>query len=535
MAEKRQVLVHNANVHTVDEIQPHVTWFTVLGDRIQRAGLGPPPQNIPLRLDLGGRTVVPGFVDAHAHFFQTGIDKLFIDLLDTHTVAELGRRLTAGSVGGKRTWLIGHSFEEDELTDVKRLTRAHLDELFPDRPVWVNRIDYHAAVVNSVALRRLDVPLGTHGLLQDRGQPNGILRSEAYFHAKARVAQAYPIEIKERAVKTAADACIARGITAVHALEGGRIFGDAGVPMLLKRLHLLPLHVTLFLQEKNVYFTTRLGFEHLGGCILLDGSIGSYTAALNADYEGHPGQRGVLYEKQREFTSFVEEAHEAGVQLAFHAIGPRAIDMVLSAYDRALTRFPRYDHRHRIEHFELATDEQIARARDLGLVISMQPSFEQYWGGPDGMYASRLGERWRSTNRLRTILDRGILIAGGSDTNVTPPDPLLGIHGAVNHPNEEQRVSVEQALRMFTIDAAYSGFNENRHGSISPGKQADFVVLGADPFQVPAATLREIQVLQTWYRGRAVYRNPDGADLPIRGREGRREDPNGATEPAQTV
>jgi len=286
-------------------------------------------------------------------------------------------------------------------------------------------------------------------------------------------------------------------------------------------MHLLPLHVTLFLQEKNVYFTTRLGFEHLGGCILLDGSIGSYTAALDEDYEGHPGQRGVLYEKQREFTTFVEEAHEAGVQLAFHAIGPRAIQMVLSAYERALVRFPRHDHRHRIEHFELATDEQIARARDLGLVISMQPAFEQFWGGPDGMYASRLGQRWRRTNRLRTILDTGIRISGGSDTNVTPPDPLLGIHGAVNHPNEAQRISVEQALRMFTIDAAYSGFNENRHGSISPGKEANFVVLDGDPFTVPRERLREIQVLQTWYRGRAVYRNPTATDqllIPSNGR-----------------
>jgi predicted amidohydrolase YtcJ len=264
----------------------------------------------------------------------------------------------------------------------------------------------------------------------------------------------------------------------------------------------------------NVYFTTRLGFEHLGGCILLDGSIGSYTAALEEDYEGQTGQRGVLYEKQQRLSSFVEEAHEAGVQCAFHAIGPRAIEQVLTAYERALARFPRYDHRHRIEHFEMATDQQIARARDLGLVLSMQPAFEEYWGGPDGMYASRLGARWRITNRLRSIVDRGIRLAGGSDTNVTPPEPLLGIHGAVNHPNEEQRLSVREALRMFTIDAAYAGHNETRHGSISPGKEANFVLLDADPFEVARAELRRIRVLQTWYRGRPVYSDPDAEDLP---------------------
>lgn len=514
MAEKRHILVHNAVVHTVDDAHPGASWFTVLGDRIQHLGQGPPPTNIAASVDMGGRTVVPGFVDAHAHFFQTGMDRLFIDLLDTKSVTDLADRLRAEAPAGKRTWIFGHSFEEDELTDVKRLTREHLDEVFPDRPVWVNRIDYHSAVVNSTALRRLDIPLGTHGLLQDRGKPNGILRSEAYFYAKARVAQVYPIETKERAVKTASDACIKNGITAVHALEGGKIFGDVGVPMLLKRMHAMPLDVTLFLQEMNVYFTTRLGFEHLGGCILLDGSIGSYTAALDEDYVGSPGQRGVLYEKQQRLSSFVEEAHEAGVQLAFHAIGPRAIEQVLVAYERALARFPRYDHRHRIEHFEMATDQQIARARDLGLVISMQPTFEEFWGGPDGMYASRIGERWRGTNRLRTILERGIRVAGGSDTNVTPPEPLLGIHSAVNHPNEEQRLSVEQALRMFTIDAAYAGRNETRHGSISPGKEANFVLLDADPLLTAKDRLRRIRVLQTWYKGRSVYSAPEASDLP---------------------
>jgi hypothetical protein len=284
------------------------------------------------------------------------------------------------------------------------------------------------------------------------------------------------------------------------------VFGDEGVATLMKKINGLPLDVTLFLQEKNVYFTTQFGFKHLGGCILVDGSIGSYTAALDFDYEGFPGLQGVLYEKPREFFNFVDEANQANVQLAFHAIGPRAIGMVLEAYDRALTKKPRFNHRHRIEHFELATDEQINRARDLGVVVSMQPNFEYFWGGPKGMYASRLGANWRKTNRFRTILDKGVKIAGGSDTNVTPPDPLLGIHAAVNHPNPDQRVSVLEALKMMTIDAAYAGHNEDRHGSISPGKDANFVILDQDPFQIDLKKLKEISVLETWYRGRRTFK-----------------------------
>ncbi len=507
----RLVLFKNATIHTVDDHVPQARWFTVLGGRFQRVGLGPEPQ-APRVIDLDGRTVVPGFVDAHTHFFQTGMDSLFVDLRGVQTLAEVAERLRSGA-RGRRSWVFAHSFEEDSLRDVARLTANELDAMFPDRPVWVNRIDYHSAVVNHAALRRLEVPKGTTGLMGN-GVPNGILRAEAYFHGKQRVSRLYPIETRERAVKQVSNLCIANGITAVHALEGGRIFGDEGVPTLLKRLDSLPLDVTMFLQEMNVFFTTRLGFEHLGGCILIDGSIGSYTAALDQDYVGQRGQRGILYEKTRPLEQFVEEAHVAGVQLAFHAIGPRAIEQVLDAYERALHRHPRWDHRHRIEHFELATDDQIARARDLGVVLSMQPAFEHFWGGPDGMYASRLGDDWRRTNRFRSILERGLRIAGGSDTNVTPPEPLLGIHAAVNLPNEEQRLTAAEALRMMTIDAAWAGFNERRHGSISPGKEASFVVLDRDLLAVPPHEIRNVQVMETWSRGRRVWQRTPGSMRP---------------------
>lgn len=291
--------------------------------------------------------------------------------------------------------MFAHGYEEDALTDTARLTASDLDEAVPDRPLWVMRVDYHSAVVNHLAQRRLAIPVGTRGLLAERGQPLGILRSDAYLQGRARVSRQYPLEMRERAVRVAAERPLAGGITSVHALEGGRLFGDEGVDVLLRRLEHLPLDVTVFLQEQDLPFITRLGLKHLGGCILLDGSIGSYSAALDDDYEGRHGSCGVLYERSRDLDAFVSEAHAAGIQLAFHAIGPRAVGQVLDAYERAQRRAPRYDHRHRIEHAELITDDQLARARDLGVVRSMQPAFEHFWGGPSGMYAARLGERWR--------------------------------------------------------------------------------------------------------------------------------------------
>ena len=500
---ERRILFENARVHTVDPVRPRASWFVVQGDRIQRMGEGPPPPH-QQRVDLGGRVVVPGFVDAHAHVFQTGLDKVLIDLSRARRVEDVIARIQAAE-DHRKGWVFAHSFDEEDLEDAARLTRHHLDEAFPDRPVWITRVDYHSAVVNGVALRRLRIPDDMRGLLKERGAPNGILRSDAYFHAKARVARSYPVEIKEKGLRSALDGFTRNGVTAVHALEGGRLFGDEGAHTVLKRAHKMPLHLTLFLQEENVFFTSHFGFRHLGGCILIDGSIGSYTAALDQDYQGLPGSRGVLYMKPRALGVFVDEAHQAGVQLAFHAIGPRAIDMVLGAYGRALDKAPRFDHRHRIEHFELATDEQIRRARDLGLVLSMQPSFEHYWGGPSGMYAARLGEGWRRTNRLRTILDAGLVIAGGSDTNVTPSVPLLGMHAAVNHPNTEQRITPARALRMFTHDAAYGAFGEKERGSIMPGKEANFVVLDDDPLGVATDRIRDVEVLETWYLGKRTY------------------------------
>lgn len=475
------------------------SWMCVRGDRITGLGDGPAPEAHE-RIDVGGAAVVPGFVDAHIHFYQTGLDALAVSLIGCSSFDEVVARIEAGPVDTDE-WVMAHGYEEDALPEGERLDRVKLDAVLGDRPLWISRVDHHSAVVNSAALARLEISADLRGYLET-GAEGGLLRAEACTAGKRRLDARSSPELEERAVREAVNACSRRGITAVHALEGGDYFGSSGVAALRRLAPSLPLELTLFLQEKN----PALGVRHLGGCICLDGSIGSYTAALDRDYVGRPGHRGALYEEPSSFRSLVAAAHGAGAQLAFHAIGTRAIEQVIAAYEAALAGAPRQDHRHRIEHFELATDEQIRRVRDLGLVVSMQPSFEHYWGGPDGMYASRLGEDWRRTNRFRDILDAGVRIAGGSDSNVTPPDPLLGIHAAVNHPNPEQRISIHEALRMMTSDAAHGAFNEGRHGSLSPGKEASFVILERDPYTTPADELEHIQVLSTWHRGRCVYR-----------------------------
>jgi predicted amidohydrolase YtcJ len=173
-------LFSNGRFVTLDAHHPRAEWMVVLDERVQRIGSGPVPSDIKQCVDLKGRTVVPGFVDAHAHFFQTGLDMLFVDLSRATTHDALMAKLRAAQ-GGPRTWLFAHGYEEDKLTDIECITRTELDPSFPERPVWINRIDYHSAVVNTAALRRLNLPPGTDGMLLDAiGVPDGRLRSEAW-------------------------------------------------------------------------------------------------------------------------------------------------------------------------------------------------------------------------------------------------------------------------------------------------------------------------------------------------------------------
>lgn len=503
MKSTQLLLIYNANIHTLDKITPKSGWMTVLNGRIQQIGNGKPPK-VQNAIDMMKQTIVPGFVDAHIHFFQTGMDKLFVDLSDAVSISEI-KDLLLQDRESARSWLFARGYEEEKLSDARPLNKEDLDQVSKSRSIWVNRVDYHSAIVNSAGLKRLAIPSDLPGLEMTRGKPTGVLRSEAYLYARRRAIGSYPLDKRKKAIKCAVDECISNGITAVHALEGGSLFGDESVSMVLRNSNNIPMDVTLFLQEKNVYFSERLGFRHIGGCILIDGSIGSYSAALDKPYKNMPKTMGSLYEKTRSLNTFIEDANRVGIQLAFHAIGPRAIELLINSYERALNKCPRFDHRHRIEHFELATDKQIKRASKLGIIASMQPNFEYFWGGPKKMYAARIGNKWRETNRFRTILDAGMKIAGGSDANVTPPDPILGIHSAVNHPNREERISIHEALKMMTIDAAYAAFKENNYGTLSAGKEANFVVLDKDIIKSRKDIINSVQVMQTWYKGKKVF------------------------------
>jgi len=228
----------------------------------------------------------------------------------------------------------------------------------------------------------------------------------------------------------------------------------------------------------------------------VDGSIGSRTAAISVPYADDPNDannRGELYLSRDFLYDFAREAADNDMQLALHAIGDRAVKLVLDAYAQVGDKAG--DLRFRVEHAEIIDDKDIYRAADMGVILSMQPAFEYFWGGVGRMYQSRLGERYLVTNRLRPITDAGVTVAGGSDSNITPLDPLLGIHSAVNHPIPENAVDLETAIKMFTTDAAYACHQEGDKGRIAPGYRANLTILEENLFTVEPERIKDVKVV----------------------------------------
>ncbi|MDF2677546.1 MAG: exoenzyme regulatory protein aepA, partial [Bacillota bacterium] len=248
------------------------------------------------------------------------------------------------------------------------------------------------------------------------------------------------------------------------------------------------------------------GINRIGGDIYIDGSFTSMSAAISFNYKD-TNKNGNLYFSQDEINEFVLECYKNNLDTAFHAVGDRAVEQVLNAHIYAQSILPNKKQRHRIEHVELTSPEQKKKARELGIIFSMQPAFEYYYGGSNGMYANRLNSNYKKTNEFRKIFDEGIIVCGGSDSDLTPIDPILGIHAAVNHPVIENSISVEEAIKMFTINAAYAVREENKKGSIEIGKIADLVILDKDIYKINTKSVITTQVIGTIKNGKFLYKN----------------------------
>jgi predicted amidohydrolase YtcJ len=494
----------NADVTTLDESRPRASGLVVEDGVIARV-LESRPTGLPKDaqvIDCAGAAIVPGFTDCHAHLTDTGLLAGEHDLGDCGTIEAMLSRVRSL----EDRVLFAGKYEEDRIVQQRPPNVRELDAAAGDRPVLLTRIDGHSCVVNSAAFALLGVDR-LEGVERDEyDEPTGRLFGPANYAGQAAFLRSMPDEAKRSADRRAADIALREGITTVHHV----IAWDPPLEVLEEQYRRdadLPVRVISKACTTSVDKARRLGGRVFGGDIFLDGSIGSRTAAVEHGFCDGDGT-GLLYLEREQLTELFDEAAESGLSLGVHAIGDRAIEEAISAWEAVIgKRGPLRGLRPSIDHFEIAHGDQINRAARCGMLLSMQPAFDHLWGGVDGMYAQRFGaERALEMNLFKTAKRAGCVVCGGSDSPVTRFSALLGIQSLVNHHVPSERFTVDEALRAYCCDAAMLSFDETHRGTLAAGMDADFVILERSLDAVAPTEIAGVRVLATVIAGDVRFR-----------------------------
>jgi predicted amidohydrolase YtcJ len=544
MPYEADLLLVNANVLTMDPGRPTASAVAVAGGRIVGVYDGKPDVTAKEVIDLRGRTLIPGFHDAHNHMIGFGLSLTEVDLR-TGSQDELYARVAAKAASTPEgEWVIGSGYDQNR-------TGAHphrdaLDAIAPNHRVWLKHTSGHMCVVNGLVLADLGIgetvpPVdGGRVTVDAAGRPTGLLEERAQ-ELVGNLIRPYPLATLTDAVDAAGRRYLSEGITSVTeagvgggwigqspveaaaytaAREQGRLHVRVELMVVSDAFHPLGAHPSDGM-EIGIDLGLRTGFGddwvRLGPMkIFTDGSLVGRTAAMSAPFEGDPGNSGYLQADAGQLTELIVEAHRAGWRVAAHAIGDRAIDLALDAFADAADQYPRPRPRHRIEHFAAARPDQVARAAKLGVVAVGQGRFASELG--DGMLAAVGPGRAGWLYRQRSLLAAGLVLPGSSDRPVASGAPLLGIHDMVNRRtvtgapfNLAEAITPAEALRAYTWGSAYASRQEHVKGSITAGKLADFAILSEDPTAVAPDRIAGLEVICTFLDGHLRYTAP-GAD-----------------------
>jgi hypothetical protein len=489
-----------------------VDWVVEDGGVIQAAGTGEPPAT-DRTVDADGAWLLPAFCDAHVHLPATGLYESGIDLRgETSVDAILDRFATL--IDDRRTILFGGNFE-DPLD--RPLTRHELDRVVGDREALVARADMHSCVTSTALLKQLDLSDVEGVDVDDNGEPTGYLRERAAAAAWSRFDAGLSDEQQAEAVRAAARRAYSKGVAEVHEMFVVEWRGWRSLETFLATIEDLALRVVVYPGTDDVERVRAMGFDRIGGDYFLDGSFGSHSAWMTEGYvtpppEGTPEQ-GIAYREDADLLEFFLEAQSRGLQVGVHAIGDAAIEQAIRTWESVADKVGITEVRplgHRIEHFECASDDHIERARSLGLRASVQPAFDHFWGGPDGLYTDRIGwDRARLMNRFATMLNGGLLVGAGSDSTVTPLDPFLQVAALRTHHVADEQLGRIESLRLHTTGAYALAHGPGLRGTLEPGAPADLVFVDRDVVEPDSAEVGTVEVLQTWIAGRRVWPEED--------------------------
>jgi predicted amidohydrolase YtcJ len=452
--------------------------------------------------DLEGASILPGLGDAHVHFAATGFLETALDCSDIKTVAQLLELIRSTALTKPAGQLI-LGFRLQTLQDNRFPNLQELTAAAPHHLVYIRHITGHGSFINQRTLEYLGFSADRPGLvLNEKDEPTGYLIAQATQVATQRIYALNAAQVGyAEAFMAGAKRAVSKGCTTLHALDDLQ-----AVEALLKVETELPLRVIPYAQSFDIDAVEALGIKRIGGChgSALDGDFDMYTAALSGAYQGFPDRLGMLYHEIEFLEEFVFRAHQKGFQCAFHAVGDRAVEQALTAYEKAQANFPRANARHRIEHAQMIQENHMQRIKHAGVVMSLQPSFNYLWDHHS--YLEWIEEtRALKVDYLKSWQDRNIPIAGGSDSTVTELAPMLGIHAAVNHSRPDQRLSLADAIEMFSSGVAYSTHHEKQRGKLETGYDADLTILAQNPFSAEASRLKDIPVAMTIVDGSIVF------------------------------
>jgi hypothetical protein len=527
------LIVTNAAVYTVDKQQPKAEAVAVIGDRIVAVGSrtdmdlwrGPETKVI----DAGGKLLLPGFNDAHVHFIQGGAQLVQVDLVDAATPQEFAKRIAAQvKKTPKGEWILGGRWDETKWPKPELPTKDMVDPVTGNIPLFVERYDGHEALANSVAMKLAgvdaktpDVPGGV--ILRDAsGNPTGVFKDAAM----PLIYKAIPPMTHEQRLRAARGAlkhAASLGVTSVQHMNPE--FADVAAYSELAEKGELTTRIYAVPMETDWRDQAKVGIRHAWGSSYLrlgavkgyaDGSLGSRTAYMFEPFTDDPGNRGLLSDEMHPPSAMrnrLMEADAAGLQIRVHAIGDHAVSMMLDIFADIEKEHGYHDQRFAIEHAQHMAQKDFERFAKLHVIASMQP----YHAIDDGRWAeARLGhERTRYSYAWRSFLNHGVTLAFGTDWPVAPLDPMLGVYAAVTRATldgknpggwiPEEKITLPEAIEAYTMGAAFTEFQENEKGSISPGKLADMVILSHNIFELKPEAIRNAKVKTTIVGGKVVY------------------------------